>query len=156
MWAPEHPQLWGALSAGWKTGPGSSTRPQSQHQGQGMLCSASHVHQGLCNTLSAWHLASEMASPVQLWAPEGRARSWKHLQAAGSCTLWHMPSAVGCPDPTNTVIPLHPFLCSCPSAYRTGHVFAQKQVTGWKDPAWLIARLSHTFPLWTLCPRRKS
>lgn len=37
--------------------------------------------------------------------------------------------------PTSTLIPLHPLLCSCPRAYRAGHVFAQKQVTGWKAPA---------------------
>lgn len=89
-----------------KTEPGGSTQPQ--HHGQGMLCSADHVRQGLCNTLPEWCLASEVASPMQLWAPEGQERSWKHLQAAGSCTPRHMPSAVGCADPSKHLNPISP------------------------------------------------
>lgn len=92
-------------------------------QGQGMLCSARLILQGLCNTLPAWSLASAM----QLWAPEAQAGSWKHLQAAGIQTLWHM----GCSDPKKQRLnPLQPFLCCCPCDYWKG----EKQGTGWKCP----------------------
>ena len=36
--------------------------------------------------------------------------------------------------PTNTLIPFHPFLCFCPSTYRTGQD-KSLQEAGWKDPA---------------------
>lgn len=69
---------------------------------QRMPCSASHVLQGLCNTLPTCSC--------------GQARSWKHLQAAGSHTLWHMSSAAGCPDPnqhTNATSSLSLLLPQC-------------------------------------------
>lgn len=86
MWAPEQPQPCGALSEGWKTRLTNSNKPQSQHQGKG------------CPALLAMSFTLSACSCRQ-------ARSWKHLQAAGSHTLWHMSSAAGCPDPNQHTNP---------------------------------------------------